>query len=134
MDVLSACMIDTRIVYGFKGAGKTSYIRDCIQNDYFYRYGTTLILCFEQGEEAYDPQALAEKRTTVAYYEGEEDVGAFCRRSIEKLRPDRIYVEMNAMMQGLREKLPAIMEVTFVQTLIDWSTMEIGRASCRERV
>ena len=59
--------IETRLVYGFLDAGKTSYIRDCIQNDYFYKYGTTLILCFEQGLEEYDADALAVRRTSVAY-------------------------------------------------------------------
>ena len=117
--------IETRLVYGFLDAGKTHYIQDCILNDYFYKYGTTLILCFEQGEESYDPEALANRRTTVAYCEGDEDVAVFCRRSIEEARPDRIYVEMNAMMQGLREKFPACMKVTFSITLIDWTTLPL---------
>ena len=117
--------IETRLVYGFLDAGKTHYIQDCILNDYFYKYGNTLILCFEQGEESYDPEALANRRTTVAYCEGDEDVAEFCRRSIEEARPDRIYVEMNAMMQGLREKFPACMKVTFSITLIDWATLPL---------
>ena len=43
--------IDTRLVYGFLDAGKTSYIRENVLSDVYRKYGFTLILCFEQGEE-----------------------------------------------------------------------------------
>jgi len=129
---MSKSGIETRLVYGFLDAGKTSYIRDCIQNDYFYKYGTTLILCFEQGEEEYDAEALLKRNASAAYYDGEEDVGTFCRRSIEACRPDRIYVEMNAMMQGLREWLPACMRVASAVTWIDWETLPLYFANFRQ--
>ena len=115
--------IETRLVYGFLDAGKTSYIRDCIQNDRFYKRGKTLVLCFEQGEEEYDAEALAERNAAAAYCDGEEDAGAFCLRAIEEHRPDRIYVEMNAMTQGLRERLPGCMRVASAVTWIDWRTL-----------
>ncbi len=117
--------IETRLVYGFLDAGKTSYIRDCIQNDYSYKYGTTLILCFEQGEEEYDEETLTARRTSVAYYEGNEDVSTFCRRCIETVQPDRIYVEMNAMMPDQRELFPNSMKVASAVTLIDWKTLPL---------
>lgn len=127
-------MIDTRIVYGFLDAGKTTYIRDCIRNDYFYKYGTTLILCFEEGEASYDTELLHEKKTQIEYYNGEEDIEGFCLRSIEKHHPDRIYVEMNTMIQGLREKLPVIMQVSYAVTWIDWSTLELYFANFRQMI
>ena len=117
--------IETRLVYGFLGAGKTTYIRETIQNDFFDKYGSTLILCFEQGEEEYDTSSLSGRRTLVRYYDGTEDVGAFCSRIIEETNPDRIYVEMNTMMDNLRSQLPGSMKSTFAITLIDWSTMPV---------
>ena len=119
---MSKTGIETRLVYGFLDAGKTTYIRDCIQNDYFYKYGRTLILCFEQGEEEYDAEALRARNTSVAQYDGEEDVAAFCTRSIEAFRPDRVYVEMNAMQPNLREQLPACLRVDYAVTWFDWAT------------
>ena len=116
--------IDTRLVYGFLDAGKTSYIRENVCSDVFWKYGSTLILCFEQGEETYDPEALAAKRASAAYYEG-GDAGDFCMAALEQYRPDRVYVEMNAMTEGLREALPACLKVTFAVTLIDWQTMPL---------
>ncbi len=116
--------IDTRLVYGFLDAGKTAYIRENVMNDIYWKYGSTLILCFEQGEEEYDPESLAQKNASVVYYEG-GDVAGFCLDAVEKYRPGRIYVEMNAMTEGLREALPACLKKTFAVTLIDWNTMAL---------
>lgn len=126
--------IDTRLVYGFLDAGKTTYIRECIQNDYFYKYGTTLILCFEEGEETYDEDALRQRNASVAYYDGQEDVGAFCLRSIAAFRPDRIYVEMNAMLPGLRDRFPECMSVTFAVTWLAWDTLALYFANFRQMI
>ena len=119
--------IDTRLVYGFLDAGKTTYIKGSIRDDLFYKRGKTLILCFEEGEEEYDEDALAEKNTSVVYFEqsAENDITRFCSESIEKYQPDRIYVEMNQMTEGLRESFPACMKVTFAAALIDWATLPV---------
>ena len=117
-------MIDTRIVYGFKGAGKTSYILDCIINDFFYKDASTLILCFEKGKQEYDEQALSERNARVIYYDGQKDIGEFCLDPIRKYDPDRIYVEMNAQILMLREKFPDAMNVTYAVTLVDFSTLD----------
>ncbi len=126
--------IETRLVYGFLDAGKTAYIRDCIQNDRFYRRGKTLVLCFEQGEEEYDAEALAARNASAAYYDGAEDVGTFCLRAIEEYRPDRIYVEMNAMTQDLRERLPACMRIVSAVTWLDWATLPVYFANLRQMI
>ncbi len=126
--------IETRLVYGFMDAGKTTYIRECVMNDYFCRYGTTLILCFEEGEEAYDAEALRTRNTSVAYHDGAEDVGAFCARCIAASRPDRIYVEMNTMMQGLRERFPDSMRVASAVTWLDWETLPLYFVNFRQMI
>ena len=120
---------DTRLVYGFLDAGKTTYIKENIRDDRFYKYGLTLIICFEKGEEKYDAEALAEKRAGVVYYDRNKDVAGFCLECIEEYQPDRIYVEMNTMMPELREQLPDCMHVTFSIALIDWATMPVYYAN-----
>ena len=116
--------IDTRLVYGFPDAGKTTYIQDCVKNDRFYKRGYTLIFCFEDGETVYDETELTEKNTAVVYYSG-GDVKEFCEGCIEAFRPDRIYVELNTGMPELREQLPECMKVTFAVTILDWSTFQV---------
>ena len=115
--------IDTRLVCGFEDAGKTTYIRDCIRDDRFYKHGSTLILCFEQGETVYNEALLAERNASVVYYDG-GDIKMFCEVAIKAFHPDRIYVEMNSGIANLREQFPKYMKVTFVITLIDWSTFQ----------
>ena len=104
---------DTRLVYGFLDAGKTTYIKETIRDDRFYKHGSTLIICFEKGEEKYDEAALAEKRVRVVYYDRNKDVAGFCLECIEEYQPDRIYVEMNTMIPELRDCFPDCMRVTF---------------------
>ena len=116
--------IDTRLVYGFLDAGKTTYIRENVMSDIFRKYGSTLIICFERGEEDFDPEALAKVKTSVVYYD-EGDISSFCMNCIREYDPDRIYIEMNAMKEDLREKLPECMNMTFAVTLIDWATMPV---------
>ncbi len=124
--------IDTRLVYGFLDAGKTTYIKEAVRDDLFYRRGKTLILCFEEGEEEYDEELLRERNAAVSFYRGEtagscgeDEITRFCSESIEKHQPDRVYVEMNTMMSGLRESLPDCMRVTFSAALIDWATLPV---------
>ncbi|MBQ5953847.1 MAG: hypothetical protein IJL47_07420 [Lachnospiraceae bacterium] len=126
--------IETRLVCGFLDAGKTSYIRDCVMNDVFYKRGTTLILCFEQGEEEYDEAALSGRRTFVSYYEEGQDVRAFCEEAVEKYRPDRVYVEMNAMMPELRGQLPECLKISFVSALFDWAALPLYLVNLRQIV
>lgn len=117
--------IDTRLVYGFLDAGKTTYINEIIRADRFHKRGSTLIICFEKGEEKYDEAAFAERRTKVVYYDRKSDITGFCVKSIEEYQPDRIYVEMNTMIPELRESFPDCMRVTFAAALIDWCTMPV---------
>ena len=124
--------IRTTLVCGFLDAGKTSYIQDCIFHDFFHKRGTTLILVFEEGECEYNTAALREYRTEVAVYEGGEDITAFCLAQIEKHAPDRVYVEMNAMTEGLREKLPACLKIVFTVTLADGATLDLYLRNMRQ--
>ena len=126
--------IETRLIYGFLDAGKTTYIQDTILHDYFHKYGKTLVLCFEQGETEYDEQALSAYRTDVAYYEDGSDVTAFCLDAISKFRPDRIYVEMNIMMDLPRERFPAEMNITWSAAWFDWTTMGLYLANLKQHV
>ena len=80
-------------------------------HDYFWKYGKTLILCFETGEQLYDETVLAEKNTNVAYYESGEDITAFCMQKIREAAPDRVYVEMNCMIPELKDRLPKELKV-----------------------
>ena len=126
--------IDTRLVCGFLNAGKTTYIQDCIFNDFFHRYGSVLILCFEEGEQSYDLEGLQRYRTAVAYYDRAEPIADFCARAIAAHQPDRIYVEMNAMLPELRQQLPDTLDITFVTLWMEWATLGLYMANWRQLI
>lgn len=125
--------IKTYIVNGFLDAGKTRYIQECIFGGFFHRRGSTLILAFEEGETAYDAEKLRAFRTEAAYC-GEEDPAAFCAAALGRFRPDRVYVEMNAMRDGLRESLPEALQAVFTVTLLDGTTLPLYYNNMRQLV
>ena len=124
---------DTRLVYGFLGAGKTTHIRESVINDVFRRHGSTLIICFEKGEEGFDPDELAAANASVEYY-GSGDITGFCLDCLERHRPDRVYIEMNAMKQDIRENLPGCLKINSAVTLIEWQTMQVYYANFTQMI
>lgn len=124
--------IPTYLVHGFLDAGKTSYIQEQIFGGFFHKRGSTLILAFEDGETPYDLDRLRDFRTEVAFCDGSEDVAGFCSAAVGRCRPDRIYVELNAMTPGLRERLPDILDVVFTVTLIDGTTLPLFYTNMRQ--
>jgi len=121
---------------GFLEAGKTTYIQDAIFHDYFYRHGRTLILSFEDGEVRYDTEKLRSFNTDAVYFQGEgsEEITAFCLASIEKYRPDRIYMEDNAMMDDLKAALPPCMALEAKTALIDGTTLALYFNNMRQKM
>ena len=117
--------IRTYLVQGFLDAGKTTYIQEQIFDGFFHKRGSTLILAFEDGMTEYDTEKLRTYRTDVALYEGGEEITDFCAGAVEKYRPDRVYIEMNAMTADLRDKLPGFLDVVFSVTLIDGTTLPL---------
>ena len=122
------------LVAGFLEAGKTTWIQDCILHDYFHKRGTTLILALEDGETEYDTAALKAYRTEVAVAESGEDITAFCREALDRVRPDRVYVELNAMRPELRTLLPDCLKVVFTAALIDFTTLPLYYQNMRQQL
>ena len=62
---------------GFLDSGKTTLIKDTLNDPSFMDEGSrTLLLCFEQGETEYGETFLEEKNTFVEYFDNPEDFTA----------------------------------------------------------
>ena len=49
------------IITGFLGCGKTRFVTEMLTDEGFSEGERTLLLCCEEGEDEYDPEALKEK-------------------------------------------------------------------------
>ncbi|MGN1399120.1 MAG: hypothetical protein ACI4WG_03875 [Erysipelotrichaceae bacterium] len=116
--------IKTYLVTGFIESGKTSYICNCIFHDFFYKYGSTLIISFEQGEIAYPIEKLKQYNTSVIYYQ-KGDIQTFLTQSIDNYQPDRIYVEDNLMLGKIEKQIDERMKIVFTHGLISRDNFEL---------
>lgn len=92
--------IPVYLICGFLDAGKTNFIAPMLANEEFTKDERTLLLITEEGEEEYDPQALAHYDVSCQVL---EDKSEFTRDNLwqlaRKYRPTQIVLEYNGMWQ-----------------------------------
>ena len=66
-------MIKTYFINGFLESGKTTFIKNLFEQDYFKTGERTLLLLCEEGEEEYDEVILKKDNIFVAEIEDEEN-------------------------------------------------------------
>ncbi|MBR5217973.1 MAG: hypothetical protein IKV68_06400, partial [Oscillospiraceae bacterium] len=87
--------IPVYLIAGFLDAGKTNFINGVLQ-DGFAREDRTLLICCEEGEEAYYPSALSNVFTTTV--EDFEDLSVEFFKKLEKqYKPQQVIIEYNGM-------------------------------------
>lgn len=119
-------------INGFLESGKTSFLKETIDEEYFAIDGTTLLLVCEEGEEEYDFNNLQKNRTVMEVIEDEEDFTIANLTKLEqKYKPERIIVEYNGMWNNKEMKLPAHWEIQQQITFIDASTFSTYFANMR---
>ena len=123
--------IKTYVITGFIESGKTTNIINCIFHDFFYKYGSTLIISFEQGEIEYPIDKLKQYNTSIIYYKG-GDINTFFSHSIDLFQPDRIYIEDNLMLSNIIESIDKRMKIVFTHGLISKSNFQIYFANMKQ--
>lgn len=121
-------MVPVYLILGFLDSGKTTFLRDTLQDSEFLNgERTTLLLC-EEGEEEYDEAALAAKNVTVVTVESEEALTpAFLMEIKRRERPERVMIEFNgtwSVSRFLNMGLPSRWEIAQMITMVDASTFE----------
>ena len=90
--------IPVYLFMGFLESGKTSFIQDTLEEDYFNDGQRTLLFACEEGMEEYDEELLKRTNTTIVYVEEEEDFNRdFLISKVLQYYPDRVIVEYNGM-------------------------------------
>jgi len=113
---------------GFLDGGKTSFIRQTMDEGQFKDGLTTLYIICEEGEESIDVIRLSASKFVVKKIEDEEDVSPELFKGFEKeVRPGRIIVEANGMwdINELLEAMPDHWQLAEVITPVDSGTFEM---------
>ena len=118
--------IPVYLVAGFLDGGKTNFINGVLE-DGFARQDKTLLICCEEGEEIYSPNAL--DNVTVVTVEDEEDLKCSQLKAWEKeYGPKQVLIEYNGMWQMerlYREVLPANWVLYQIMTFVKADTFEV---------
>lgn len=82
---------------GFLDSGKTSAIKNTLNNPRFNEGEKTLIVAFEQGDEEYDKEFLNKSNSVIEYLDIKDFTKDKQKELDKKYNPDRIFVEFNGM-------------------------------------
>lgn len=83
---------------GFLDSGKTKAIKDTLNNPRFNEGESSLIICFEQGDEVYDEKFLKVSNSKVVYLDSFKDLTYEKQKQLDsEYNPDRVFVELNGM-------------------------------------
>ena len=118
--------IPVYLIAGFLDAGKTSFINGVL-HDGFASDQRTLLICCEEGEEVYEPDAL-DNVFTVRVEEEEELTTEYCKKLEKLYKPKQIIMEYNGMWNIPRlyqEVLPANWILYQIMTLVEAGTFEM---------
>lgn len=120
--------IPVYIFTGFLDGGKTSFIRQTMDEGQFADGLTTLYIKCEDGEEDIDIMRLNANKFVVRKIEDEEDVKPFVLRKFDKeVKPHRVIIETNGMwdIEELFDAFPDAWQIAEVVTPIDSTTFEM---------
>ena len=113
---------------GFLDSGKTSFIRQTMDEGQFRDGADTLYIICEEGEESIDIMRLNDSRFVVRKIEDEDDVSTELFKDMDKeVRPDRVMIESNGMwdINELLDALPDHWQIAEVITPVDSQTFEM---------
>ena len=124
------------IVTGFLGSGKTKFITDMLTDEGFSEGERTLLLCCEEGEEEYDPEALKQGNAVLVNLDDPKQIaGKRLMRMNREHRPERVIIEYNAtwLLETLyAAEKPDSWALAQIIDLVDASTFEMYLKNMRK--
>ena len=113
-------------VNGFLEAGKTTFVKELLSQDYFDTGEKTLVLLCEDGSEEYTDYFCREHHLTVEMIEDEEEFTEEKLKEVEeKTNPERIIIEFNGMWNPEHKLDYWSGEQIMMIVIIDASTFEL---------
>ena len=114
------------IVNGFLESGKTSLIKEIVENNDTYHNGTTVIITTEEGEVEYDDEWCKKYGITLKTCTEKEKFTQDYIEAIDKeCVADRYVIEYNSFFDLTEQDFPDYMAIYQIITLIDASTFKV---------
>ena len=120
---------------GFLGAGKTTFIKETLENHEFGDDGRTLLLICEEGDAEYEPEKFVGPGVRVEIINSEEELNEANLRMIAARGGfDRVVVEYNGMWesQKLFQAMPRGWLIAQEMALFDTSTFMMYNQNMRQ--
>ena len=126
--------IPVYVISGLLESGKTTFIKDTIASDDFFKKGKTLVLSGEEGEVEYDEAFLKKYNTVVKYFDDQEEFTALnLQKIVNEVRPQRIVIELNGMWDLSLIEFPNTFKVYQFINFINYTTFPVYFANMRQR-
>lgn len=125
--------IPTYVIDGLLESGKTTFIKDTIMSDDFFKKGVTLILSGEEGIEEYDDEFLQKYNSVVKYFDSQDEFSSVkIAEIISNVKPSRVVIELNGMWDLSKIEFPVTLKVYQFITFINFETFPIYFANMRQ--
>lgn len=114
------------LINGFLESGKTSLIKEIVENNTEYQNDTTVIIACEQGEIEFDEEWCKKYGVHVEYIESQEEFTENYMKNLDKrYMADRYVIEFNSFFDIDKQDFPRYMVIYQQITLIDASTFKV---------
>ena len=117
------------VVTGFLDAGKTTFLKEILQEEGFSEEDKTLLILCEEGEEEFDEKQLAALDIDVVSVDSQEEfTPQFLEDCARFYRPECVFIEYNGMWKIddlLGMTLPKGWFINQIVSIVDGSTFEV---------
>ena len=126
--------IPVYIIDGLLESGKTTFIKDTIASDDFFKKGKTLLLACEEGEIEYEESFLKQYNTIVKYFDDQNDFTALkLQEIVNEVNPQRIVIELNGMWDLNLIEFPSTFKIYQFINFINFTTFPIYFMNMRQK-
>lgn len=114
------------ILNGFLESGKTTIIKEIIENNENYQNHSTVVIACEQGEVEYDEDWCEKYQVHVEYIEEQDEFTPEYMRNLDQIyRADQYVIEYNSFFDFDAQEFPNDMVIYQQITLIDSTTFGV---------
>lgn len=114
------------VLNGFLESGKTTIIKEIIENNDNYQNNSTVVIACEQGEVEYDDDWCEKYKVHVEYIEDQLDFNPdYMRQLHKKYHANQYVIEYNSFFNWDEQEFPRGMVIYQQITLIDSSTFKV---------